>query len=347
MDSNAKGFRLQAKAVFLTYSCPVELDQNPITSKEALFAALDSLENVDKLMVGQELHENGKLHFHVYIGFTKRLTTRNAKFFDIMDVHPNIALVRKTAWRVVKYVCKDGNFKQRNCEDLLKEAEKREKVAERAAKRSKLDDVYREALEIAATDADAAEAHVRQHDPRTYTLSAAAIKKTLQATMQQAQREKLEIIETGWKEEYKNIDINELTGDETYKRVHILVGPAGIGKTELALFLLHKAGCKNPIIARSLEYVRDYSGTFDGIVFDECVMNSPMKGPYQWEIEEQIKFVDTAHDSVVRVRYGEVNIPKSMPRILTTNTLLRCINANHEAIARRIKVVALESKLWE
>lgn len=259
-----------------------------------------------------------------------------------MNVHPNIAIVKRTPWKVISYVCKDGDYVLDNIEEPT-ERENR-MTTEKPKKKAKLDASYREALAIAATgDISSAETLIREADPRTYTLSMSNIKKTLEHTAAQAKKEPIHVHEENWTDYALTLEIEKKRPGEAYQRVSILVGPAGIGKTELALFLLKKAGCKKPIIVSSFEMLKDMND-YDGVVFDECVMNSPMKGPFQLEVEQQINFVDRTHDRTMRVRYAEIYLPATLPRILTTNTLSRCINAAHEGVARRINVIELGSE---
>lgn len=341
MTTTGSAFRLQVKQVFLTYSCPQDLEENPITSKEDLASFLNT-PAVDGYAVSREQHENGKHHYHAFLRFKKTTNIRKATHFDFMGVHPNIALVKRTPWKVVSYVCKDGDYVIENLEEPNTRVERL--ATDKPNKKAKLDASYREALAIAATgDISSAETLIKEADPRTYTLSMANIKKTLETTAAQAKKEKITIHETNWTEKALSIEIETTKPGETYKRVTILVGPAGIGKTELALFLLKRHGCQKPVIVGSFEMLKDMTD-YDGVVFDECVTNSPMKGPFQLEIEQQINFVDRTHDRPMRIRYMELNLPAALPRILTTNTLSRCINAAHEGVARRINVVELGSE---
>lgn len=65
-----------------------------------------SIITVDKLLVGQEEHEDGGIHFHVYIRFSKKPDIRSSDFFDVAEQHPNIQGCRSVKdW--VKYCTKE------------------------------------------------------------------------------------------------------------------------------------------------------------------------------------------------------------------------------------------------
>lgn len=84
------GFRINRKKVGLTYSCPQNLDENPIESNEKLLEFLESKGELSKYIVSTELHENGKKHFHVYACYENKLNSTDSRFFDYQGVHPNI-----------------------------------------------------------------------------------------------------------------------------------------------------------------------------------------------------------------------------------------------------------------
>lgn len=99
-------FRLQARHVLLTYSqCPLD--------KDKVFDHLSLLTNILHILVGQESHQDGHPHLHVYVGFQTKPNIRDQKFFDIEGFHPNIAIRPKKI--AIQYVTKQdknpkGNF---------------------------------------------------------------------------------------------------------------------------------------------------------------------------------------------------------------------------------------------
>ena len=87
------GFRFCAKKVGLTYSAPVDKDQNPLDVVWFEGKFVDRLrdlhgENLNEYIIGQEAHQNGKMHYHVYMKFYNEFDTSNCRFWDLEEVHP-------------------------------------------------------------------------------------------------------------------------------------------------------------------------------------------------------------------------------------------------------------------
>lgn len=79
-------FRFNASHALLTYSqCNL--------SKEYVRDSLVSIcgNFIKRMVIGQEHHEDGNLHIHVAIKFTKKMNVRRADYFDIGEFHPNLA----------------------------------------------------------------------------------------------------------------------------------------------------------------------------------------------------------------------------------------------------------------
>lgn len=80
---NNSDFRLYAKSFFLTYPrCE--------KTKEELQNLLHSKGTPLFSIIAQETHEDGGLHLHAIIQYTKKINIRNPNFFDMEDHHPNI-----------------------------------------------------------------------------------------------------------------------------------------------------------------------------------------------------------------------------------------------------------------
>jgi len=112
-------FRAHAKNFFVTYS-NIKL-QNPDATfgKQELFDFLVAFEGVERLLVAEELHQDGNTHFHCYVGFEKRISFRNPDKFDFDGCHPNIQAAR-SVHRVVAYCTKDGNYLAKNVDVKIK-----------------------------------------------------------------------------------------------------------------------------------------------------------------------------------------------------------------------------------
>lgn len=92
-------FRLNAKAVFLTYPrCSI--------NKQSIYDHLLSLHHpVDKILVAQEHHEDGGLHIHALIIFKSKINIRNERYFDFESYHPNIQGCRSVK-KTIEYITK-------------------------------------------------------------------------------------------------------------------------------------------------------------------------------------------------------------------------------------------------
>lgn len=82
-------FRVNRQAFGLTYSALTDSEDNPITKSEQIVEFLLSKGECDYL-IGKELHKNGKVHWHVYVKYTKSIDSTNCRLFDLLGVHPNI-----------------------------------------------------------------------------------------------------------------------------------------------------------------------------------------------------------------------------------------------------------------
>jgi hypothetical protein len=290
------------------------------------------------MIVCEEQHDNEKRHYHVYIEFADKVKIRNAdKHFDFMGVHANVRVVRATPWNVVVYVKKDGNF--------IVHGEIRAK--EPAEKKRKKDDIYGEAFGMAKDgDLKAAVEHLLTNDPRHYATHSKAIGQTLEqvATAAMATNNPLPVFNDGWTDVANAVTVTERVAGETYLRVPVLVGPSGIGKTELAIKVLKQAGCRQILIARHLEDLKSQK-FFDGVVFDELKMNVK-KSKDDDNREQQIGLVDRAHDSTIECRHSNAKLPAHVHRVITTNHLIRALDFIDPAIARRITVHAFTEKLF-
>jgi len=109
-------FRFSSKQVFLTYpKCN--------TTKEELAEFLNTKGDAQRLIVAQEEHKDGTPHLHAYVKYAKPIHTRDCRFFDFKDHHPNIEAPR-TPKAVLQYVTKDGNFIQQGIDvDQYKNAQ--------------------------------------------------------------------------------------------------------------------------------------------------------------------------------------------------------------------------------
>lgn len=95
-------FQFKSKNVFLTYA------QCPIQKEEALRRILLLCPGT-AILVGHETHEDGGHHLHVFIQSTEPIRTRNERFFDLDNYHPNIQSARQPK-STYAYCKKEGDY---------------------------------------------------------------------------------------------------------------------------------------------------------------------------------------------------------------------------------------------
>lgn len=106
-------FRINRKAVGLTYSRPKDCGGHPITSIQMLVAHHQALHPHCEYIVAKEKHKDGDDHYHTYLKSTTIIDTTNPHYFDFMGVHPNI--VKGSPGRGwISYITKDFDFES-NC----------------------------------------------------------------------------------------------------------------------------------------------------------------------------------------------------------------------------------------
>lgn len=115
-------FRFQGRKIGLTYSCPLSGNCailkrhtdgcdciHPILSAQQLADYLTSIWSGCEYCISEELHANGKRHFHAFLKWDKKHETVDAKRFDFMGVHPNIVIPRGNGDKWLSYVMKEGS----------------------------------------------------------------------------------------------------------------------------------------------------------------------------------------------------------------------------------------------
>lgn len=112
MATPVKKFRINAASVFLTYS------QCYIPSKEDVLALLRAWETqhvskIDQYLIAMEAHEDGGIHYHVWLKFSEKLNLHSPDAFDLLwedaVYHPNIGTCRNDG-AVRRYCVKDDDY---------------------------------------------------------------------------------------------------------------------------------------------------------------------------------------------------------------------------------------------
>lgn len=63
-------------------------------------------DNIEWAMIAQEEHKEGGLHLHCLVKLHKKCESRNARFLDHGEYHPNIQSAKSIS-ASVKYLCKE------------------------------------------------------------------------------------------------------------------------------------------------------------------------------------------------------------------------------------------------
>ena len=312
--------RFQGSQWGLTYSCPTERD-NPIPDKESLRDKLLDMYACKAYVVAHELHEDGSDHYHVFLHTKTRVDKSDPTLFDAFGVHPSIKVINPPGpW--ITYITKDGDYLIDGCQI----------PGER--KRKAKEDYFASALMKArAGDLKGAIELVKTNEAMRWCLQSSQITAALKAEAASFRREQRPVVpRAGWIPEVEAIDLLAKREGEDFPRVHILVGHAGIGKTEAAKYLLRKAGCQSILVVNRLDDLKKLEH-YDGFIWDEIDLQSSKK-----DREFQIGMCDMAEDRSFDARYHNVEIPAGFPRIFTCNFLNRAIDIQDSAIERRVEV---------
>lgn len=114
MSARTSNFQFQHKKGLLTYP------QMNIENNTAQYVGEHFKWTFQKVMeftyicCAKEKHQDGNEHYHIYFELRTAFYTRDERFFDFMfngnKFHPNIEFVKRTPWKTVEYVMKDGDY---------------------------------------------------------------------------------------------------------------------------------------------------------------------------------------------------------------------------------------------
>ena len=101
-------FRFCRSTIGLTWSCPVELTDNPIADHQVIKEHFDYY-GTNEYLISKEMHEDGKVHWHAYCKWDHTVESTSCHFMDIAGVHPNI-LPKKPGKGWLHYIVKDCDY---------------------------------------------------------------------------------------------------------------------------------------------------------------------------------------------------------------------------------------------
>lgn len=270
-----KKFRFKGIKVGLTYSCPVGLDANPLDqlwTEKKLKEHCDGWGNLVEWLLGQEKHESGKLHYHMYLKYGDALDTKNVKFFDILGVHPNVIRAPGKGW--IAYCAKEKEF---------------------------VTNFYEADPWFAVWDMPVSDAIelLKRKRPKDVAIHGKAIRENLEAS------KKRKIARTTFDGPWPILKWNKKPSDYgdhgMATKALRMIGEPGIGKTQWLQWLaLHTWGsyfyCKG-----SMEAMRHYNG--EGcIIYDDIKVEKYPKA--EWD-----DVFDCENGGVFAARYKDIVIP--------------------------------------
>ena len=304
---------MQCKHFFLTYKqCLRLVDKNQV--KELLLAKTKGLKAVVlEVIVCKETGQNKKdskdyKHFHCLVCFDRKVTIRNERFWDLLDIHGHYLPLNKkrgSLQRVKEYITKDGDIASYvNMKPLVNTPLK-------AIKGNDLATLLAYAIQSTSEGKTTRQVYemLNKQGKALFLLNECKINQVL-----------LNLGPTTIKNKYVfNLSPEIKEGidswqEEKHQKVLFLHGESGFGKTQLALSLF-----KNPLVVSCVEDFKGLRNDHDAIVMDDVALHSLVRGfPSK---EAVIQLFDLENSRGIDVKYGKVTLPLALPRVVTSNSL--------------------------
>lgn len=315
-EKRKREFRVNAKNVGLTFSAPVGAE-NPIPGKQELLDELKKVTDmeVENYIVAVETHEDGRLHYHVYLGYKSKIDIVGERKWDCFGVHPNIMSGTKKAWQ--HYCAKDGDF----------------------ITNFYVQKVTKYASALAASTVEEGLTILAEAHPRDYLLQRDRIKKNLEDHLL---AKELQTVPSDGEVLWSTLGQELLSSIPLIwkKKSVILNGSTNLGKTSLA-----KALGPNPYLVSHMDQLRSIPVGTSHLVFDDMAF-------HHFPREAVIHLLDLAETRALHVRYAVALLRKELPRVFTTNKV-NFLGVDQEvprrddpAIMRRYHWIDIEEPLY-
>lgn len=343
-NTDKKKFLILSSKLFLTYKYCNEISSKTILHKHFINYFKNKNSNIIALITSYENSDNehNYKHFHVFIKLDRKLRISNPNALDINGIHGEYQSVRHEK-NTITYITKDKDFLIDGDEAVI-------------LKTSTLSDIqllqfivnkiyqlktwkcfkmyhylsFHESLNKAIT-------FLKLEDRFKYFLKSKKFNQSIQLAISHEHPNLFKVQRFSLKEFDVPKQINEwYHGPEKHLKTLIVLGPSGLGKTELS-----KALSKNPLLISHIDQLKELKiGKHDCIIFDD--MNFA-----HWPRESFIHLTDLANDRGINVKGDYATIPAGLKRIITSNKNLHEIIPNwfDEAINRRIFIVEVGMKL--
>lgn len=321
--------RLRGKAFFLTYS-QSRLPRDEITGW------FSRQHRMKRLVIGQEHHQDGNLHWHVLIEYESEKDIRNPQYFDLshwegenaVREHPNVLIWTRTGDQTY-----DQWFKN-HWEYCKKEDPTPYIVGEepRDNRKRKRDEVFTEAMKITRErDVHSGMEFLEKNAPYD-----------LVTKYEQIHRALVKIRNISMCMQTQARAVGEFPNAPTIVdnwRCLFINGPTGMGKTQWARSLLPLA-----TVVSHRDQLKDVDFA-NGVIFDDFEVS-------HWPPTAVIHLLDWDEPRGLDVKHGHVIIPSHTKKIFTYNgELYRWLSKDatmeqQAACERRVHVVNITRSLF-
>jgi hypothetical protein len=329
-------FRLRGKKLFLTYS-QLNVKKTDLENiKELILINLEKkLPKISQYIIAEEKHQDGGLHYHVYLELNQRVELFGANCLDIeienQIYHGKYETIRKRD-AAVKYIVKTGDFIAKSELPFLD------------------GELYLDFKEyLTKLHEKGGLKEVKNHlikNPLVLVKGGSHVLKNLE----QIDKLKFEqLIEEKEKESIIPISSFNVPSElfEWFNsgcvETLIINGLSGMGKTEMIKsFLESKNICF--LLIRNVHGLRDYDAAkHKAVIFDDVYFEKELSS------EEHLGMADTANPSNIRILRDSVRIMQNTMRIFTTNNVIQLLKNNHnnKAVLSKYLIINIDKSLFK
>lgn len=329
-----KQFRLRGKKLFLTYS---QLNINSLEDVRTLVLEQlrDKVPKIIQYVIAEEKHQDGGLHYHIYLEFNTRAELYGANCLDLefdgISYHGSYETVRKKD-SAIRYIIKDKHFIAEpslnviDGELYLDFKEYLTKLYEKAG----INEIKNYLID----------------NPLLMSKGGSSVLKYLQ-----------EIDKLKFEKIVKEHENNSIIPIENFNvpeellewfatgcvETLIINGLSGMGKTELIKSFLKSKNIEFLLI-RNVHGLRDYNPqVHKAVIFDDIFFEKELSS------EEHIGIADTANPSNIRILRDSIRLMQNTLRIFTTNNVKQLLlnNYNNKAVLSRYFILNINKSLFK
>jgi len=339
-ETSNSNFFLSAKRIFLTYKkCSTNLNNKILLHSYLVKLFTKKKANLIDLITSYERSDSNHSyeHFHVYVEFDRKVKITSQSALDVNGIHGQYESVRNKK-ASINYVTKGGDYIRYGDEQLNQNQSslnnvqivtflvKKSVQLKTLARYKKYHD-----LSTSSIINEAAGFLIGDSSPR-YFLNRSIINK---AVISMLDTKYPKIFKTN---SYPLSSFKVPTGVMEWKRLHssskvlVLLGPSGMGKTELAKALFSK-----PLVVSHIDQLKELTPKHNCVILDDMNFS-------HLKTEDAIHLTDLFNERGINVKGDYAKLAAGLTRIITSNKDLQHIFPKDKAgaIQRRIYVVTLE-----